>query len=161
MVVVHVVVAATDIGTTLEAAALILTIIGVTNTSGKILMGALATKFGNRIVLSIALTMQIVGLLYLATADKLYVFYIIVPIYGFFYGAIIPIQPALVWNFFGGKAMGSIFGIVNIAYTIGGAVGPLLAGYIFDVTGSYYAAFLSAATATAAALLLSLLLRQP
>ena len=56
--------------------------------------------------------------------------------------------------------MGSIYGVMSMAYTLGGAVGPLLAGYVFDVTGSYYSAFFSAAIATAAAFLLSLLLKQ-
>jgi cyanate permease len=41
------------------------------------------------------------------------------------------------------------------------AAGPFLAGYIFDVTDSYSAAFLSAAAATAVAFLGSLLLKHP
>ena len=42
---------------------------------------------------------------------------------------------------FGTKAHGAIFSIVYFAGTIGGAIGPLLAGYIFDTTQSYHPAF--------------------
>ena len=57
--------------------------------------------------------------------------------------------------------MGSIFGTVTLAYTAGVAIGPFLAGYIFDFTGSYFIAFFSAAMTTAVAFLLCLLLKPP
>ena len=64
-------------------------------------------------------------------------------------------------SFFGTKAVGAIIGTLNVAYMAGSATGPLLAGYIFDVTGSYYIAFISAAIAIAVAFLVCLLLRPP
>ena len=56
------------------------------------------------------------------------------------------------------KAHGAIFGAVLFFGTIGGSVGPILAGAVFDYTGSYAPAFfaLSAMAATGLALAISL-----
>ena len=42
---------------------------------------------------------------------------------------------------FGIAALGTIFGAVYFVITIGGTIGPILAGYLFDLTGSYQAVF--------------------
>ena len=49
--------------------------------------------------------------------------------------------PLIVGECFGLKAMGTIFGVLAIAAVLGGAIGPLLAGFIFDTMGTYYPAF--------------------
>ena len=61
--------------------------------------------------------------------------------------------------FFGLRAHGAIFGIVVFFGTIGGALGPIVAGRIFDVTESYSLAF--SALATLAALGLVLVFKLP
>jgi len=43
---------------------------------------------------------------------------------------------------FGTRAHGTLFGIVSFSGTVGGAIGSLLAGYIFDITHSYRLGFL-------------------
>ena len=67
----------------------------------------------------------------------------------------------MIGSFFGTKSVGAILGMVIVGYTIGAAAGPILAGFIFDTTGSYYIAFLSAAIAMAIAFLLCLFLKPP
>ena len=52
---------------------------------------------------------------------------------------------------FGVRSVGTIFGVLAIAAVVGGAVGPLLAGLIFDATGSYYPAFVVFAVGEATA----------
>ena len=44
-------------------------------------------------------------------------------------------------EFFGTRAHGALFGIVLMCGSIGGAIGPLAAGAVFDATGSYRIAF--------------------
>ena len=161
MVIVHIVAAAIDTGATLEAAAIVLTLNGITNTLGRLTLGGLATKIGNKTVLAMCLAIQALALLFLARADGLHAFYIIALIYGLGYGGITPIIPTLAGSLFGTRAIGSIFGAVNASYTVGAAIGPLLAGYIFDITGSYYIAFVSAAVAMALAFVLCLRLKPP
>ena len=161
MVVIHIVIATIDTGITPEAAALTLTLSGITNTAGRLTLGGLATKIGNRPVLLFSLALQALALFFLAGASDLRTFYIVAAVYGLGYGGIIPLMPTLTGSFFGTRSIGSIFGFINTAYTVGGAFGPLVGGYIFDVTGSYYTAFLAAAIVMAATFLLCLLLKPP
>ena len=161
LVVIHIVVAAIDTGITAESAAIILTVSGVTNTAGRLILGYLATRIGNKVILAFCLAVQAVVLYFLADASQLNVFFVLSAVYGFVYGGVFPLIPTLTGSLFGTKSMGVIFGIVNGFYPLGGAIGPLLGGYIFDTTGSYYAAFIIAAIATTAVFFLSLLLKRP
>ena len=161
LVVIHIIVAAIDIGITPEAAAIILTISGVTNTAGRLILGYLSTKIGNKVILAFCLAVQAVVLLLLAGVNDLHGFYILAAVYGLVYGGVFPLMPTLTGSLFGTRSMGAIFGIINAAYPLGGAIGPLLGGYIFDVTGSYQAAFTSAAIATVMVFVLCLLLKAP
>ena len=161
MIIIHIVAAATDIGITPEAAAIILTLSGITNTLGRLTAGALTSKIGHRAVLALYLAIQALSLFALVWARDLYFFYIIATVCGLAYGGTVPLMPTLAGSFFGTRAIGSIFGTTVTAATTGVAIGPLLAGYIFDTTGSYSMAFLSAAIALAVVFLLSLLLKSP
>ena len=60
---------------------------------------------------------------------------------------------------FGMRSHGVLLGFVFFADTIGGATGPVLAGFIFDVTNSYNLAFLLCAVSGVINLILVLLLR--
>ncbi len=161
MVVIHIVIAAIDTGITPEAAAFILTLSGITNTAGRLTLGGLATKIGNKTVLLLSLALQALALFFLAGAIDIRAFYIIAAVHGLGYGGVTPLIPTLTGSFFGTRSIGSVFGVLITAYTIGGAFGPLLGGYVFDVTGSYYTAFLVAAIVMAATFLLCLLLKPP
>jgi len=161
MVVVHIVVDAVGAGAAAGAAALILTIIGITNTVGRLGISGLADRIGGRIVLALCMILQ-AGILYvLGRANDLGTFYIAGAVYGILYGSVQPIVPALSGDYFGTRNMGAIFGMLNAAYMGGAALGPLLAGYVFDITGGYYLAFVITASLAAVAFVLCLLLRRP
>lgn len=74
-------------------------------------------------------------------------FYLFSAIFGFGYGGFVPLVPAVVGDWFGIKFHGSILGILSLSVGIGGAIGPLLAGYVFDTTGSYDIAIIVGAVA--------------
>ena len=57
-------------------------------------------------------------------------------------------------EFFGTRTHGAIYGGIYLFGTIGGAAGPIMAGRVFDVTGSYEYAFAALALMGAGALLL-------
>jgi MFS family permease len=161
MVIIHIVAAAVDEGATLEAAAIILTLSGITSTLGRLTSGGLASKVGSKIVLAFCLVIQAPALFFLAGASSLHLFYLLCSVYGFSYAGTTPIVPTIAASLFGTKSVGSIYGIINLGYTTGVAIGPLFAGYIFDVTGSYSVAFLSAAAAIVVSFLLCLALKRP
>jgi MFS family permease len=66
-------------------------------------------------------------------------------IYGIAYGGAFPVVNVIVTESFGGKQLGTVFGVISVVSGIGSLVGPWLAGYVFDHTGSYSIAFLAAA----------------
>ena len=53
--------------------------------------------------------------------------------------------PLVTSHYFGLLAMGSIFGLILLGATLGGVIGPWLAGLIFDLTNKYFLGFLSGA----------------
>jgi MFS family permease len=60
---------------------------------------------------------------------------------------------------FGLRSQGVILGIIIFASTIGGSIGPVVAGRIFDITGSYQIAFMICVTVTIAGLILAIFIR--
>lgn len=161
MVIIHIVAAAVDGGASLEAAAIILTLGGVTNTLGKLTVGALANKLGAKIALTLCLALQIPTLFFLATTSDLYHYYIICTVYSLGYSGVSPLMPTMAADLFGTKSVGATFGILNLGYAVGIATGPLLGGFVFDATGSYSAAFFFASAIVAIAILLCLFLKRP
>ena len=68
----------------------------------------------------------------------LYAFFIL---YGVGMGAVMPMTPVLRARYFGRKSFGTIAGWSRALTIPVGVIGPVLAGWIFDVTGSYEIAF--------------------
>jgi MFS transporter, OFA family, oxalate/formate antiporter len=137
---VHCVSYATDIGMTAVAAAGIMTIMGLVGIPGRIGIG----YFGDRInikstfIISYALlTVGFLGLIFSGTIAALQVFALI---FGVFSGLGIMLAPFLA-ELFGLRALGAITGAITCANSIGSAIGPTLAGGIFDASRSYNLAF--------------------
>jgi MFS family permease len=77
--------------------------------------------------------------------------------YGLSYGGSFAMLSVLVAETFGVTHLGKIFGFAGIGSAAGGLLGPWLAGYIFDTTGSYSIAFVIGAGSTIATVVLILL----
>ncbi|MEE8420012.1 MAG: MFS transporter, partial [Dehalococcoidales bacterium] len=140
-IVIHIVPHATDLGLSGPAAAGILSAIGGVSMAGRFTMGTASDKIGLKRSLIICFVILIAGLLWLQVARELWMFYLFALVYGFAHGGFFTLVSPLIANLFGTKAHGAIFGMVYFVGNIGGAIGPLLAGYIFDITQSYQIAF--------------------
>ncbi|HTY81232.1 MAG TPA: MFS transporter [Dehalococcoidales bacterium] len=154
---VHIVPHATDLGMSAIAAATILTTIGLIGTAGRISQGFISDRLGikNTVIGSYAL----MGLAYigLATSHAIVMLYVFAVIFGALFGIGILLIP-MVAEYFGFKALGVISGILIFSNSVGGAVGPPVAGVIYDARGSYSPAFLlCAATGLAAGLIILLI----
>ena len=79
--------------------------------------------------------------LWLITASSVWMFFLFAIVFGFFYGGHVPQLPALVGETLGLEHMGTVLGATSFFWGVGGAIGPYLAGYIVDTTGSYAWAF--------------------
>lgn len=75
--------------------------------------------------------------------DGLASLYVISALFGLFQGGIVPMYAIIVREYFSPREAGIRLGIVLMATLFGMALGGWMSGAIFDLTGSYQAAFLN------------------
>lgn len=158
-VMVHIVPHATGLEIPATTAANIFIAIGGLSVVGRIVMGSASDRIGNRTALLIGLVLTTAVLAWLLVAKEMWMFYLFAAVFGFAYGGLVSVQSPLVAELFGMRSHGVIFGSIVFVVTIGGAVGPVMAGRIFDVSGSYNSAFLICSALSATSLILALFLR--
>ncbi len=161
IVMVHIIARAVDVGVDARQAALILSFTGAAGILGRILAGAAAGRLGQKETIRLSLFLQVPMFILFLYAREVWVFYLFGAFFGFGYSGISPLAPAITATFFGARNMGAVFGVMNLAYTLGAGLGPLIAGFIFDLTHSYEAAFLLAGGILAAGFVLTLFLKAP
>jgi MFS family permease len=154
----HITPHAMDLGHSAKTAAGILSTIGGASMAGRLSIGFVADRAGNRACMVFCLIILISAFLWLQVAKPLWMLYLFAAVYGIGHGGFFTLISPLVAEHFGIRSHGVLFGIVAFAGTAGGAVGPTLAGYLFDITGSYRGAFwtCTALLLTGLGLLLSL-----
>lgn len=147
-----------DLGMTPAVAATLLSVIGGASVVGRLVVGGLADRIGGRRAYVVCFAPLVVALAAMAVTEAHAALFVVMALYGFGHGGLFTVVSPTVAAYFGMKAHGAIFGAVLFSGTIGGSVGPILAGAVFDWTGGYALAFaaLSAMAAIALALALSL-----
>jgi len=127
----------------LEAAAA-LGLIGVTGSLGKLFFGWFCDHVRDaKYSASTGFTIMAIGMIFLYRAETAAMLYVFALIYGFGYGSTAPVMPYMISDRFDRQVFGSAYGLLLFFATgIGGSIGPLLGGYIFDKTGSYGAGWL-------------------
>ena len=142
VVMVHIVIHATGMGISSIAAVTILSAAAGISIAGRIIAGGVADRIGNRPALIIGFSLTVVAFLWLLVAKELWMLYLFAILFGLGGWVTSPVGSPVVVDLFGLRAHGAILGVAFFVGTIGGAVGPVLAGHIFDITISYHLAFL-------------------
>ncbi len=155
----HIVVHGMDLGMTPASAAILVSVVGAASVVGRLSVGAAVDRIGGRRALIICFVPLVASLLAFVFIAAPWVLFAAVAVYGFAHGGFFTVTSPTVAEYFGLRALGAIFGFVLFSGTIGGAAGPILAGRVFDLTGSYAPAF--TALAALATLGLALALRLP
>jgi MFS family permease len=138
---VHLIPYATDLGMPELAAATLLTVIGIIGIIGRAGLGFIGDKINNNITLAIGFIAVAAVFFIIAASATVPALYIYAIVYGFFSGVGV-LLASINAEHFGLQSLGAITGAIILGNNIGGAAGPILAGHIFDVTGSYRPAFL-------------------
>jgi MFS family permease len=134
---VHLIPYALDHGVPQASAALLLGAVGVGSTAGRFFLGGLADGLGRER----ALVLMFVGM-----AGALFIWMFstgfwgmtaFALVYGVFYGGFVAVLPALVMDYFGGRNVGGIIGVLYTSIAAGTLIGPSAAGFAFDVSHSY------------------------
>ena len=108
---------------------------------GKLGMGLLADRLGARRALVLNLLLTACGIVCLASAASAPVAVGFVVVYGLTVGAPLTLAPMLVAESLGLRRFGSLAGLAGIFNVAGAASGPLVAGRLFDASGSYAGGF--------------------
>ncbi|MBN2032425.1 MAG: MFS transporter [Deltaproteobacteria bacterium] len=140
-VMLHIVPHATDIGIHTTAAAGILSTIGGVSILGRFVIGNAIDRIGNRNCMILCFILLIMILLWLQAATELWMLYLFAAVYGFTHGGFFTVISPIVAEYFGLYSHGLLFGMAVFAGTVGGFIGPIFAGKIFDMTGGYGTAF--------------------
>ena len=142
-VLVHIVSHAIGIGIAAGSAAFIIPIIGLVSIAGRILLGVVGDRIGNKNAYLIGFFFFVVSLFLLLISREIWMLYLFAAIFGFGYGGLSALISLIVAELFGLSSHGVIMAtIIMFGGTGGMALGPLLSGYIFDITGSYHSAFI-------------------
>jgi len=142
LVLTHLVPYAIDLAVPTIKAAALLTLLGGSSIVGRLVMGRLSDSVGRKLTSTLSALFMAAAMLLLSGTPHLQMLELFAVIFGFFYGALDPPLAALIGELFGLRHIGVIMGILVTAWSAGAAVGPSLAGYLFDITGSYFFAFL-------------------
>lgn len=156
---VHIVIHAIDLGIPAISAANILAIIGGAGIAGRILIGSAADRVGHKPVFIMGFTLIVVSLLWLLVAKELWALYLFAVIFGFGVSGLMVLESPLMAKLFGLGSLSVIYGSVDFVSATLAIPSPIVAGYIFDIMGSYQLAFLILAGVSVIGLILSLLLR--
>ena len=133
----HVSAAARDLGISDARAVGLVGLIGIGSIVGRFVIGGLADRLGR--IASIALLETSLGASYLLWLGAggypaLAVFALWL---GLSYGGIVSLMPAICMDLFGARAVSSILGTLYSGAAFGNLLGPVLAGVVFDSTGTY------------------------
>ncbi|MBA7695954.1 L-lactate transporter [subsurface metagenome] len=157
-IIVHITPHAINIGILAIIAASVMSIIAGGSVIGRLSMGFMSDKVGGRLVLIACLTSATLALVWLLFAREVWMLYVFTVIFGIGYGGIVALQTVISAELFGLKFLGIILATLMLFATVGIALGSLLTGSIFDITGSYSLAFLICVIICALAIILSLIL---
>jgi MFS family permease len=105
--------------------------------------GFIADRIGGVATLFISSVLQGVALFFYMLFDSMASLYVISALFGLFQGSIVPMYAIIVREYFPQNEAGTRLGFVLMATLAGMALGGWLSGLIFDLTGSYQAAFLN------------------
>ncbi|MBT9511769.1 MAG: MFS transporter [Acidovorax sp.] len=140
---VHIVAYCTDLGFGAARGAEMLSLMLACGIVSRLVSGVICDRIGGVRTLLLGSALQGVGLALFLPFDGLVPLYVISAMFGLFQGGIVPAYAIIIREYFAPQEAGARVGAVIMATLIGMALGGWMSGWIFDVTGSYQAAFIN------------------
>jgi MFS family permease len=140
---VHIVAYCGDLGYGAAAGAQMLSLMLGFGIVSRLASGWIADRIGGLRTLLLGSLLQGVALLLYIPFDGLSSLYVVSALFGLFQGGIVPSYAIIVREHFSPKEAGSRVGVCVMATLFGMALGGWLSGEVFDLTGSYRAAFIN------------------
>lgn len=150
-----------DLGFSPITAATTLGVLAGMSVIGQLVCGALGIRFEGRYMAAVCLAGFAVGITVLMNASSLPFIYLHTVLSGISYGGLIVLMPVLVGAYYGRAYFAQIIGWTVPITTLFSSISPVLAGFIYDTTGSYTLAFIIAIIFLGVGLVCALLARPP
>jgi MFS family permease len=138
---VHIVALCGDLGFAAARGAEMLSLMLGFGIVSRLLSGWICDRIGGLRTLLLGSALQMVALTLYLPADDLTSLYVVSAMFGLFQGGIVPSYAIIVREYFAPRVAGTIVSIVLTSTLFGMALGGWMSGAIFDLTGSYRAAF--------------------
>jgi MFS family permease len=140
---VHIVAYCADLGYGVARGAEMLSLMLGFGIVSRIVSGWIADRVGGVKTLLLGSTLQCVALVFYLIDDSLNSLYLASAMFGLFQGGIVPSYALIVREYFPPKEAGFRVGLAISSTLVGMALGGWMGGVLFDMTGSYRAAFLN------------------
>ena len=140
---VHIVAYCADLGFGVANGAQMLSLMLAGGVVSRLVCGLIADRLGGIRTLLISSTLQMLALALYIPFDGLASLYIVSLVFGLAQGGIVPSYALIVREFLPAREAGRRVGFVIMMTVIGMALGGWLSGWIYDLTGSYHAAFIN------------------
>jgi OFA family oxalate/formate antiporter-like MFS transporter len=158
---VHLVAFALDMGIPRESALLAWSCWGAALMVGRLLMGYISDVIGRKRTLLMNLALNALAWVWIMETTNAWMLILFATVFGFSHGGVSLVFPAITGDYFGRLKAASVIGMI---FTIAGssaAIGPVVAGYVHDVTHSYRLIFFLGALTNALAFVLTFLSKPP
>ncbi|MES1980636.1 MAG: MFS transporter [Pseudomonadota bacterium] len=140
---VHIVSYCTDLGYGAARGAEMLSLMLACGVVSRLVSGVICDRIGGLRTLLLGSALQGIALVMFLPFDGLVSLYLIAALFGLFQGGIVPSYAIIVREYFEPKEAGARVGTVIMATMLGMALGGWMSGKVFDLTGSYHAAFIN------------------
>lgn len=141
-------------------AAYLVVILAIFNSGGRVVAGILSDKIGGVKTLMIAFVMQGINMVMFATFDSEFTLIIGAAIAGVGYGTLLAVFPSIIADFYGLKNYGANYGVLYTAWGVSGFIGPVVAAFAVDTTGTYTLAYTVCSAMIAVAIVLSVITKK-
>ncbi len=128
-------------GNAIKIGFLFVALLAVFNASGRIAAGIISDRIGRMVTIASVCILQSMMMFFFSYLSTTGGFLIGSAAVGFNYGACLALFPATTADHWGTKNLGLNYGILFTSWGVGGVFGPMLAGKIADLTGSYAMAY--------------------
>ncbi len=140
---VHIVAYCTDLGFGAARGAQMLSLMLGCGIVSRLVSGLICDRIGGVRTLLLGSVLQGLALLMFLPFDGMVPLYVVSAMFGLFQGGIVPSYAIIIREHFKPQEAGARVGAVIMATLVGMALGGWMSGWVFDMTGSYHAAFLN------------------
>lgn len=146
---------------TIKIGFLFVALLAIFNAGGRLIAGLVSDKIGRIKTIFLVCVTQAIVMFFFGKFSTIAQFTLGSAVVGFSYGACLSLFPSTTADYWGTKNLGLNYGIMFTAWGVGGVFGPLLAGKIADMTGTYNMAYLIASSLMIFAAALTFITKAP